>query len=298
MIDLKLSSFHRLIKKQLWGYFFIFPATILFLVFVLWPVIQEIITGFYRYDITGKKFIGVENYVRFLYDPIAIKTVWNTIKYVFVIVPVVLFGAILISLIIYRQNEIIKGYVRAVFYIPAVIPSICLTVVWKWLYNINFGLFNSIILSIGGEPVNFLGNPKTAIFSVMVIVITWLLGLPVILFTASLGGIPETLLEAADLEGAGKWKKFWSIIWPLLKPTTLYVMVTLTISVMQVVEAILLTTNGGPYYETNSMLLMIYNEAFKKNNIGYASAIGNIMFVIVFIISFIQFKIMEGYTEY
>jgi len=282
----------------MWGYFFILPAAVLFFIFVLWPVFQEIITGFYRYDITGKKFIGIDNYAKILKDPIAIKTIWNTLKYIFVIVPVVLFSSILISLIIYRRNEIIKGYVRAVFYLPAVIPSICLTVVWKWLYNINFGLFNSILTSLGSKPVNFLGDPKTALLSVIVIVITWLLGLPVILFTAALGGIPETLLEAADLEGAGKWNKFWKITWPLLKPTTLYVMVTLTISVMQVVEAVMLTTNGGPYYESNSMLLMIYNEAFKKNNIGYASAIGNIMFVIIFIISLIQFKLMASTYEY
>ena len=288
----------KALKKQRAGILFVLPATLLFLVFVLWPFMQALALGFYDYGIAGKKFVGFNNYIKFFRDPIAIKTIGNTCMYVLVIVPVVLFASLLISLIIYKRGSVIKGYIRTVFYLPAVVPSVCLAVVWKWLYNPNYGLINTIIAKAGGRSVNFLGDPQVAIYAVMLIVITWTLGQPVVLFTAALGGVPESLLEAASLDGARAWKKFWSITWPLLKPTTLYVMVTLTIGVMQVVEAIMLTTNGGPYYATNSLLLMIYNEAFKLNNIGYATAIGNIMFVIIFIASLIQFKFMSSDVEY
>ena len=277
---------------------FVLPSTVLFVLFVLWPFIKAIKTSFYDYSISGMKFVGIKNYAKILSDPIAIKTIFNTIRYVVIIVPIVLFSALLISLAIYQRGTVIKSYIRCVFYLPAVVPSVCLAVVWKWLYNVNFGLLNSIITRFGAEPVNFLGDPGIAIYSVMLIVITWILGQPIVLFTAALGGIPETLLESAELDGAGAWKKFWFVTWPLLKPTTLYVMVTLTIGVMQVVEAVMLTTNGGPYYASNSMLLLIYNEAFKLNHLGYATAIGNIMFVIVFIISLIQFKTMSSDVEY
>lgn len=292
-----MDKWHKRIKKNQAGILFVLPATLLFLVFVLWPFLQALITGFYDYSISGKTFVGFQNYYKFFHDPTALKTVGNTCKYVLFIVPIVLFLSMLISMIIYKRGTVIKGYMLAVFYLPSVVPSVCLAVVWKWLYNQNYGLFNYFIRAFGGENVNFLGDPNIAIYAVMLIVITWVIGQPIVLFTAALGGIPENLLEAASLDGCTPWKRFRYITWHLLKPTTLYVMVTLTINVMQVVEAIQLTTNGGPYYATQSMLLLIYNEAFKLNHIGYATAIGNIMFVIIFIASLIQFRLMQSDVE-
>ena len=288
----------KTLKKQQWGYYFVIPAAVLFAFFVIRPFVVAVINGFYDYGLSGRKFVGLANYAKILNDPIAIKTITNTLVYVAVIVPVILAVSLLVSLAIYKRGALAKGYVRAVFYLPAVVPSVCLAVVWKWLYNPNFGLLNTIIKSLGGPEVNFLGDPNIAIYSVIFIVITWTIGLPIILYTAALGGIPETLLEAAEIDGAGEWKKFWRVTWPLLRPTTLYIMVTATIGTMQVVEAVLLTTAGGPYYASNTMLLMIYTEAFKLNHFGYASAIGNVMFVIIFIISLIQFKFLSADVEY
>ena len=288
----------KTLRKQQWGYYFVLPAVVLFAIFVIRPFFVAIINGFYDYGLSGKKFVGLDNYIKIFNDPIAIKTITNTLLYIAIIVPVVLMVSLLISVVIYKRNAIVKGYVRAVFYLPAVVPSVCLAVVWKWLYNPNFGLFNTIITRLGGPEVNFLGDPNVAIYAVMVIVITWTLGMPIVLYTAALGGIPETVLEAAEIDGAGEWKKFWKITWPLLKPTTLYILVTVTIGTMQVVEAVLLTTGGGPYYASNTMLLMIYTEAFKLNHFGYASAIGNVMFIIIFIISLIQFKFLSADVEY
>jgi multiple sugar transport system permease protein len=286
------------LKKQRWGYYFVLPSVLLFVLFVLWPFITAFITSFMQYDLGNKKFIGLDNYKRFLGDPIALRTIRNTLQYVSFIVPVVIVLSLFISLNIYKRGAIIKSYIRAVFYLPAIVPSVCLAVVWKWFYNPNFGLLNSIIGHFGAGTINFLGDPKIAIYSVMVIVITWTLGQPIVLYTAALGGIPETLLEAAEVDGVTGWKQFRHIIWPLLKPTTLYIGFSLTVGIMQVVEAIMLTTNGGPYYATNSMLLMIYNEAFKLNNLGYASAIGNVMFILIFIMSVIQFRFFSTKVEY
>lgn len=288
-----MNKIKRALHKQKYAYIFILPALILFFFFVFGPFLEALRLGSYNYTIGTKEFIGLDNYTRMFSDPVFRKTLVNNILYIVIVVPISLFLSLGISLAIYKRGVVIKSAMRAVFYLPAIVPSVCMAVVWKWLYNPSYGLFNLIIQSLGGEEIKFLGDPKFAIYSVMVIVVTWTIGQPIILFTASLGGVPESVLEAAEIDGANAWQKFWSVTWAMIKPTTLYIMVTLTINVMQVVEAIMLTTNGGPYYASNSLLLMVYNEAFKLNNFGYAAAIGNVMFVVVFVISIIQFKYMS-----
>lgn len=288
-----MNTILRTLNKQKYAFFFILPAFVLFLLFVLGPFLEAIRLGSYEYTIGKKEFIGFENYTNLLADPIFRKTLVNNILYIVFVVPTSLFLSLAISLAIYKRGVVIKSAVRAVFYLPAIVPSVCMAVVWKWLYNPSYGLFNILIQFFGGGEVKFLGDPKIAIYSVMVIVVTWTIGQPIILFTASLGSVPETILEAAEIDGANSWQKFWQVTWAMIRPTTLYIMVTLTINVMQVVESIMLTTNGGPYYATNSLLLMVYTEAFELNNYGYAAAIGNVMFVVVFIISIIQFKYLS-----
>jgi multiple sugar transport system permease protein len=281
------------LNKQRYGYYFVLPALILFGMFVLWPFLQAIIISFYKYNIGVREFIGFDNYIKMFHDPVFMKTLINNVLYIVIVVPCSLFLSLGISLAIYRKGTMVKSVVRAIFYLPAIVPSVCMAVVWKWLYNPEYGLLNIVIKALGGPEVRFLGDQNIAIFAVMLIIVMWTIGQPIILFTASLGNVPSSVLEAADIDGASGWQKFWRVTWPMIKPTTLYIMVTLTIGVMQVIEAIMLTTNGGPYYASNSLLLMIYNQAFDLSNFGYASAIGNIMFVIVAILSVIQFKVMN-----
>lgn len=281
------------IKKQRFGYYFVLPALILFAMFVLWPFLQALLLGFYKYNIGVKKFIGLDNYIKMFHDPVFLKTLANNGLYIAIVVPCSLFLSLGISLVIQKRGVVVRSLVRTIFYLPAIVPSVCMAVVWKWLYNPEYGLLNIIIKGLGGPEVRFLGDQRFAIYAVMLIIVMWTIGQPIILFTAALGNVPATVLEAADIDGANVWKKFWRVTWHMIKPTTLYIMVTLTIGVMQVVEAVMLTTNGGPYYASNSLLLMIYNQAFDLSNFGYASAIGNVMFLIIAALSIIQFKVMN-----
>ena len=286
------------LKKQRWGYFFLIPAIIFFIGFVLVPFIKAIKMGFYDYTLTKNEFIGFSNYENLFRDEIFIKTILNTLKYVVVIVPTDIFITLVISLVVYNQSDKLISFVRASFYLPAIIPSVCMAVVWKWLYNPTFGMINSILSTLGFENIDFLGDIRYAIYSLMLVIITWSVGQPIIIYIAALRGIPSSLHEAADIDGAGLLKKFFCITLPLLKPATLYNVIILTISVMQVVESIILMTSGGPYYSTGSILYLIYNYAFKLAKFGYASAAGNIMFIMIFILSIIQYKYLSTDVEY
>lgn len=286
------------IKKQRWGYFFMVPALIFFVGFVLVPFIQAIKMGFYEYSLTVKEFIGIKNYVELFNDSVFLKTLSNTLKYVLVIVPLDIVISLLIAVIIYDKQSKVVSFVRGSFYLPAIIPSVCLAMVWKWLYNPTFGLFNTLAGFLGLPGIDYLGDARFAIFSVILVVITWSIGQPIILYIAALGGIPVTLHEAAEIDGANGFQKFFQITLPLLKPTTLYNVIILTIGIMQVVEVIILMTSGGPYYNTGSLLFMIYENAFKLAKFGYAAAIGNIMFVIIFILSLIQYKYLSSDIQY
>ena len=286
------------IKKQRWGYFFMVPALIFFTIFVLVPFVKAIKMGFYEYSLTTIEFIGIKNYVDLFNDDVFIKSLLNTLKYVLVIVPADILISLVISVLIYNRSLKVVSFVRAAFYLPAIIPSVCLAMVWKWLYNPTFGLFNTLTTNLGLPRIDYLGDARYAIFFVMLVVITWSVGQPIILYIAALGSIPVALHEAADIDGAGGIQKFVRITMPLLKPTTLYNVIILTIGVMQVVEVIILMTSGGPYYNTSSLLFLIYDNAFKLAKFGYAAAIGNIMFIIIFILSIIQYKYLSSDVQY
>lgn len=280
------------INKQKWGYFFIMPALIVFVIFVLIPFIQAGRMGFMEYTMTKSNYIGFKNYIDLFNDRAFQQSLINTLKFVFIVVPSVVVASILIALSVYDKSEKLKTLVRVAFYLPFIIPSVCLAVVWRWFYSLKFGLFNSVLDIFKIGPVNFLGNPNIAIYSLIVVVFTWALGQPVILYIASLGNIPKELHEAAEIDGANEFNKFHYITLPLLKPTTFYVVIILTISVIQVVEVIILISGGGPGGSTVTLLFLIYNYAFKLGSFGYAAAIGNIVFIVIFILSLLQYKLL------
>lgn len=288
----------RTFRKQKWGYLFMLPAMVFFTAFVLLPFLRAVQIGFYDYSLTTNRFIGLENYVNLFKDSIFIQSLLNTLKYVVMVVPVTAVLAFLIAFTVYNCTEKLRSFVRGAFYLPAIIPAVCLAMVWRWMYNPVYGLFKNIMEKFGLPAVDFLGDGRYALVSVAVVVITWSIGQPIILYIAAIGGIPENIHEAAKIDGANKLQRIIHITLPLLKPTTLYILIILTIGAMQIVEVIILMTSGGPYYATSTMLFLIYQYAFKLAKFGYAAAIGNIMFVIIFILSFIQYKWLSDNEQY
>jgi multiple sugar transport system permease protein len=280
------------------GYLFLLPALVFFLVFVFYPIVEAVSLSTYKYDGFVKTFIGMSNYVRLLKDEIFRKSLLNTVLLVAMDVPLTVMFALFIALIVYKKNSFIRSFARAVFYVPAVSSIVTIGIVWKWIYDPMFGILNYITGIIGLPAVNWLGDPKYALYALTLVLFTITAGQPIILFIAALGNIPATYLEAAEIDGASWWVRNTKIIWPLIKPTSLYVIIITTINSFQTFAIVQLLTGGGPFYRTSTIVFQLYQTAFWKEEYGLASAMGIILAVIVVGVSVAQYKFLSSDVEY
>jgi len=281
-----------------WGYFFLLPAYLFFIIFTLIPLVQGLGFSFYQVKLTGKRFIQFDNFTRLAHDTVFWKALINTVLMVAGIVPVVVVLAILISVTIFPFSRGVQSAFRVAFYLPVVASGVVLSMVWLWILNPSYGLLNSIIGLIGLQPVAWLGAPIPALLTVMAVVITFIVGEAVILFLAGLGGIPPDLYEAAMIDGANAGNRFFHVTLPLLKPTTLFVTITKVIGVFQVFVVVQLLTQGGPAYGTQTIVYRMYETAFVSFSFGYAAAMGIALILIIGIISWIQFRFFGNEIEY
>lgn len=280
------------------SYLFLLPALTFFFIFVVYPMFRGVYMSFFDYSITNFEFIGWENYKTLSTDKTFHKSLRNTIVLVIVAVPIVIAFSIFVAMSIYKKSEFFRSFCRGIFYLPAVTSVVSVTVVWGWIYHPNFGILNYITGFFGIEPVSWLGDPKTALMAITLILITTSVGQPIILYVASLGNIPTTYIEAAQIDRATPGQIFRKITWPLLKPTSLYVIVITTINSFQCFALIQLLTSGGPIYSTSTVMYQVYEQAFLLGDFGIASAMGVILAVIIGFVSIIQFKYLGNDVEY
>ena len=248
-------------------------------------------------------FVGLKHYSDLMFsgngatihEPF-MKSLVNTIIVTVVAVPIVVLVSIFVAVTIYNKSAVVRSFFRGVFYIPAISSVVSVTVVWAWIYHPEYGILNYVFKSMHliSENVDWLGNPKTALYAIITILITTSLGQPIILYVAALGNVPKELLEASEIDGATKWQVFTKITWPLIKPTTLYIVVVTTINSFQIFALIQLLTAGGPNYGTSTIMYLVYEAAIKNGNHGVASAMGIILAVIIGIISILQFKFLSS----
>lgn len=282
------------------GYLFLLPALLFFVTFVLYPMVKGIYLSFFRFRGRNQVVYGLNHYANLMHDDIFLKSMRNTAVITLVAVPIVVMLALFIAIHIYNKHAAVRSFFRGVFYIPAISSVVSITVVWLWIYNPDFGILNYILKNVGliSENVQWLGNSKTAIYAIIAVLITTSLGQPIILYVAALGNVPEELLESARIDGAGNWVIFRKIIWPLIKPTTLYIVVTTTINSFQIFSLIQLMTAGGPNYSTSTVMYLVYETAIILQEYGKASAMGVVLAVIIAIISTLQFKFLSDDVNY
>lgn len=288
----------RFKRDWLTSYLFLLPALSFFLFFVVTPMIKGVYISFFDY--TGAKFeyIGFGNFTYLLNSDVFLKALRNTIMLVIVAVPLVILFSLFVSMNIYQKSEKLRSFFRGIFYLPAVSSVVSITVVWGWIYHPNFGVLNYILSLFQMEPISWLGDAKFALISVIVVLITTSVGQPIILYTASLGNIPSTYIEAAKIDGASDWQIFQKVIWPLLMPTSLYVIIITTINSFQCFALIKLLTAGGPFYSTTTIMYEVYEKAFTLAQFGIASAMGVILAVVIITISIIQFRFFGKDVQY
>ncbi len=291
-------SLLRKIYKDRYGYFFLLPHFVVFLIFFLIPVGSGLYLSMFEYNVFSKTFIGFENYKEIFNDWLFKKALVNTFIYTFGVVPLWLGKALLVTVMIYPFRKPIKTFFKTIFYLPHVTSSVIISLIWLWIFNPTFGLLNYFMKLIGLNPVIWLGNKFTAMPSLIMMQVIMGGGSTIVLLSAAMASIPEYYFEAAKIEGANSWKIFSKITIPLLKPTILYALVMGTIANFQTFSNIYVMTQGGPEFSTVTVAYLVYTTAFRDYNLGLASAMSMVMFVILVGLGIIQFKWLGSNVQY
>ena len=272
------------------AYIMILPAYLIFTVFVLIPigmVLYYSLTDFNMYQIPN--FKGLENYIKLFQDEEFLGSVKNTLLYTVLTLTVQLSLGLFFSVLLYRKARAVPLF-RTALYLPHIMSMVCVSMVWLWLYNPNFGLLNNLLKLIGLPPQQWLINPDQAMFCIILIGIWKNCGYSMVIFLGGLTGIPSSLYEAAELDGAGVFRKFTSITWPMLRPTTFFLLVTGIVNSFAVFEQVNIMTDGGPLNRTTTIVHQIYRRGFLEFKMGYASAMAVLLLAFSLFVTMMIFK--------
>ncbi|WP_253901726.1 carbohydrate ABC transporter permease [Brevibacillus sp. HB1.3] len=279
-------------------YLFILPWILGFLAFTLGPMLFSLVMSFFDWPVVGEvTFVGLDNYINmFTDDPLFWQSLWVTIKFALLFVPLNLFIALFLAMML---NQKVKGsgFFRTVFYLPSVISGVALAMIWAWVYDGEYGIFNYLLSLVGITGPDWLNDTSWALVA-MVIASLWGQGSMVLIFLAGLKSIPESLYEAASIDGAGAVQKFFRITLPMVSPTILFNLIMTIISAFQQLSLALLLTGGGPLQSTYFYAMYAYDNAFKYFKMGYASANSWFMFAIILILTFLVFKTSGKWVYY
>lgn len=281
-------------RETIAGYAFMLPSLVFFLGFVIYPMFQCIITSFFDSTMNREDiFVGLANYKELFTDPVFLGALKNTFIIVIVSVPVTCIFSLWVGSVLNNMTGPLCSLFRCVFYLPVVTGSVAVTVVWKWMFNNYYGIFNYLGKSTGllEKNINWLGDEKYALGCIILILITTSVGQPIVLYVSALNNVDQSLVEAAQVDGANHLQVFWKIKWAQIKPTTLYILVITTINSFQCFALIQLLTSGGPNHSTDTIMYYIYHTAFKLYRYGYGNAMGVVLAIIIAVLSAIQFKV-------
>ncbi|MCD6291309.1 MAG: sugar ABC transporter permease [Anaerolineae bacterium] len=283
--------------EALVGYLCISPWIVGFLVFTLGAMLASLGISFLRTDmLTETKFVGLNNYVRMSHDPLVRKSLINTAYYSFAMVPLGTVIALVIALLL-NQGVKFQGTFRTIYYLPSIVSGVAVAVLWAWLYNPELGLINAVLAKFGIHGPRWIYSTRWAMPS-MIIMSLWGAGGSMLIFLAGLQGIPTALYEAATIDGAGAWRRFWHITIPLLTPTIFFSVVMRIIGSWQIFTQAYVMTAGGPNNATLTVVLYLYRKAFEQFHFGYASAIAWVLFFIILGFTLIIFKSSELWVFY
>ena len=267
----------------------VIAMVVFFTVFLIIPIGIAFAVSFHEWNpLSGTyNFLGLKNYIDVFTSDLFWTSMLNTLIFSVVVIIFRVGLGLGIAYAIYSPLVKYKSFFRAVYYMPVVTPMVAVAFVWKFMYNPQIGTINQLF----GLDINWLMNPKTALLAVMIMTIWKDFGYAVVMYMAGLYSLPSEALEAAKVDGASAWQTFRYITWPLLKPMTLFVVITSIISYIQAYVQILIMTEGGPGTTTYLASYIIYDEAFVKYNFGYASALSFVLFVITAIFTWLSFRV-------
>ena len=281
------------------AYLFIAMPCIVIAVFVLAPCLWAIALSFYKSDgITPSIFIGLKNYGKMLDDSVVWISFRNTFYYVAGTVPVSIVLSFYIAVILNEKWFRGRSLMRTIYFLPVVVAMVAVAFVWQWLYNPSFGIINRLMQLVGLPPQIWLGDPWLAMPCIILVSIWKGLGFFVIIYLAGLQGIPSMYYEAASLDGANRWQQIRHVTWPLLFPTTCFLTIMGVIGGFQVFEQVYVMTRGGPVNATRVVLYYLWEKGFVSLELGYASAIAVLLFIVVLGITLLQWKYYTPRMEF
>jgi multiple sugar transport system permease protein len=309
-------------KTDLTGYVFILPALIVIIVFRFYPILQAVRMSFFHWGLAGPlEFIGLKNFSKLCIDPKFYQSLSNTCWYVLLVVPLTIIISIFSA---HLLNQKIKGrgLYRTLYYVPVVTSIVAISVVWKWIFNPDRGILNAMLHSIGLEGLRWLNDPRgifesicapfglnlsgffagpsIALVSLIIMAIWHNIGYCIIIALAGLQNVPAQYYEAAKIDGAKGWSMFRHITIPIISPTIFYLLITQSIIAFNTFTPVYVMTQppGGPLGTTSLVVYYLYEQSFKLWNLGYANAIAFVIFIIIFLLTYVQKKFIERRVHY
>lgn len=293
-------------KETITAYGFLLPNLIGFLVFTSIPVIASLVISFTRWDLLSgpPQFVGLDNFIRLFQDPLFWKYCWNTI-YMMIGIPISMAGSLILALAL---NQKLKGIVvfRTIYFLPSLCSSVAIYMLWRLIYNPDFGMLNAAIAKFGEIIGLHLRGPNWLQDEVwakpaLIIMGVWqsVGGYNMILYLAALQGVPRDLYDAAEVDGANPWQKFWAVTWPQISPTTFFIAIMSIIGGFQAgFDPAYIMTGGGPAGSTTTLIYYLYSEAFNWLHMGYAAAMAWVLFVIIFAFTLFQWRFFGRTVHY
>ena len=286
-------------SEQFTGWSFVTPGVAIIMLFGAVPIIWSAVLSFQRSTLltSGTGFAGLSNYRQMARDPVVAQAIQHTLIYTALFVPGTMAVGLFLAVAMNRKIRLISFY-RTAAYATMAISTISEAIVFTWLFDPSYGVANYSLSLLHLPLQQFLNSPSQALFVIVAMTIWGWTGFAVVVYLAALQGIPRTLLEAAAIDGAGPWRTFRRITLPLLSPASLFLSVWLTINALQLFDEVYLSTRGGPLHATTVLVYYLYDQAFQQFNFGYASAIAYFLFLVIIVITVIQFRVGRRFTYY
>lgn len=281
------------------GWAFAGPAAVIIVLFGAVPIVWSTLLSFEHASLTvpGDRFNGLANYRQMVHDPTVRAAIGHTLVYTALFVPLTMLAGLLLAVAMNRKIRFISFY-RTAAYVTMAVSTINEALAFMWLFDPTYGIVNYVGSKVGIPPQPFLNSPHEALGVIVAMTVWGWTGFAVIIYLAALQGIPDTVLDAAEIDGAGAWAKFRRITVPLLSPASLFLAVWLTINALQLFDEVYLSTQGGPVGATTVIVYYIYEQGFEYFNIGYASAIALVLLIATLIVTAVQFRLGRRFTHY
>jgi multiple sugar transport system permease protein len=289
------------IRKQWSAYLFLSPWFVIFLIFTVFSVGFSFYLSFREWNVLepAKPFVGLDNYFRLFRDPKFFQALRNTLLFTGFGVPLGMVSGLLVALLLNTKIQG-QGLFRTLYYIPVITPLVVSAVIWKWIYQGDYGLLNYYLLKLGiiDQKILWLSDPNLAMPALILMGVWMGTGSIMVMYLAGLQSIPEELYDAAKVDGANSFQRLIYVTVPLLAPTTFYVLITSIIFSFQNFAHIYIMTNGGPLGRTTVIGYYMYEKGFRHFEMGYASAIAYVLFAIIFILTMLQMRFVKGDIQY